>query len=193
MLMTNSAHAFSHSLIHSLTHDSYFLESCKRIWEKVAGPYSKQQLWIMPVTYRFKQSIFHWLWNNVLSLDLLKYGPWMYQYTTFKYCFGFILVLPSQDQFQKLYLKRTMEDLQQRGSHMKEDRTLEKQSAEVSTDQENYLASQGAIAEKPLKKKEVINKVWQYLIHHRKNPVWVFCRPNLQCHQWYYHFTPPES
>lgn len=77
----------------------------------------------------------------------------MYQYTTFKYCFGFILVLPSQDQFQKLYLKRTMEDLQQRGSHMKEDRTLQKQSAEVSTDQENYLASQGAIAEKPLKKK----------------------------------------
>lgn len=28
------------------------------------------------------------------------------------------------------------------------------------------------MAERPLKKKELINNVWQYLIHHRKNPVY---------------------
>ena len=45
-----------------------------------------------------------------------------------------------------------MEDLQQRGSHMKEDRVLHKPTAEVSEDQKKYLDSQGVIAEKPLKK-----------------------------------------
>lgn len=78
----------------------------------------------------------------------------MYIDTTLKYCFGFILLLPSQDQFQKLYLERTMDDLQQRGSHMKKDRVLQKQTEEVSEDQKKYLDSQGVIAEKPLKKRK---------------------------------------
>lgn len=45
-----------------------------------------------------------------------------------------------------------MEDLQQRGIHMKKDKVLWKQTAEVSEDQKKYLDSQGVIAENPLKK-----------------------------------------
>lgn len=67
---------------------------------------------------------------------------------------------------------------------------------QVSEDQEKNLV----IAEKPLKEKEVVNKVWLYLIHHRRNPFCVFCRPNLQHHPQHYHLnstrelsnTPPD-
>lgn len=82
-----------------------------------------------------------------------------------------------------------------RWSHRKEDRASQKQTKEVSRDQKRCLDSQAVLVKKPLKKKEVVRKVWQHLMHHitEKNPVSASCRPNLQCQQWCYHFTPAKN
>lgn len=159
-----------HSHIPSLTPDSYFLESHKRIWDKAGGLIPNNS----PELYQWLSdfSLQHLLWNNVFSQNPLKYGTGIYQYVTFKNCFGFNLLLPLQDQFQKLCLERIIEDLQQR-SYMKKDRRLQKQTERSLKTRKKYVGNQWVIAEKPLKKtnqkpKKVINKVWQYLKHPEK-------------------------
>lgn len=139
-----------HSHILSLTPDSYFLESCKRIWAKagrlIINNSSELYQWLSDF------SLHHLLWNSLFSQNLLKNGTGIYQYITLKNSFGVNLLLPSQGQFQKLCLERVMGEFQQR-SYMKKDRTPQKQT-EKSEDQKRHVDNQWVIAEKSLKKKK---------------------------------------
>lgn len=165
MLVTNSAHAFSHSLINSC-------QLFPAIIKENLGEICRALFWITAVIYRNKQSIFHFeIFHRPTSWTYYidQYGPWICYHTTFKYCFGFIQLLPSQDQFHKPYLERTMKDLQQKWRKVRYYRNKLQRSLYT---RRNIWRWSGSNDWEAIKKKELIKNVWQYLIHHRKNPVY---------------------
>lgn len=140
MSMTNSAHAFSHSLINSWQlFPGIMQENLDKAGGLITNNISELYQWIADF------SLQHLPWNSLFSQNLLKYGTGIYQYITFKKLASIHCCLH----------KASSKSCVLRGGPSAEKLQEERQNTteinwEISEDQKKYVDNLWVIAEKPL-------------------------------------------
>lgn len=148
-----------HSHTVSLTPDSYFLESWKRIWDKAGGL----------ITNNISE-LYQWLAD--FSLQHLSWNCFLKTYSNM--ALEYINIWHSKTGLASIHCslhKASSKSCVFRGIYSREVTWRKTEiNWEVSENQKKYVDNLWVIAEKPLQKKKkqpekVITKVWQYLRH----------------------------